>query len=338
MGKAGAVDGGEEPILKNSNGEEQSVFTKDNSKILAKTDEAYISSIAGACVALVFSAPNGTIASGTAQWAADNLKAIESGIGGVLVVGEGQDFCAGTDDGEIRDLAAKKEWAKLEEISGRFQSLTSLLANFGKPVLAAISGKTLDYGMELALSCRNVLCSEDLLIGFQTGKNGYSPMGGGLARLAESVYAIGDGVAGHDIVPFLRRAFVLSYSGMISSNAQDAKEKGLLAKWVTVLPRGSLPERSIRLLEAMAGPLPAIASIEPKPITVSGFSGKAALDAMAANARHGGFLPEKGLKVASWISWVMCGGDVPKKTEIPPARLLELERTAFVNTCKLLNE
>ncbi len=107
----------------------------------------------------------------------------DENVGCVIITGAGKAFVAGADISEI---------AKLDSIAGTEYSalgnyLMKTIANFPKPVIAAINGFALGGGSELALACDIRLASEKAKLGQPEVNLGIIPGYGGTQRLARLV-------------------------------------------------------------------------------------------------------------------------------------------------------
>ncbi|MEA3362229.1 MAG: enoyl-CoA hydratase-related protein [Thermodesulfobacteriota bacterium] len=112
----------------------------------------------------------------------EQLQADET-IKGVLLTGTEGHFAAGVDLQEIR------HFSPLEAISfaEKGQQLCSLIENFPRPVLAAVSGYALGAGLELALACDYILADATAQFGFRELCYGVLPAFGGTQRLPRRV-------------------------------------------------------------------------------------------------------------------------------------------------------
>lgn len=271
-----------------------------------------------------------TITPAAAAYAAEVLKDAEETYSGIVISGAGENFCSGTDLTDIREAAAKKDRARLEVIADKFQTLTQAVKFSKVPVVVLATGSVMDYGLELAAACARTVLASDAVVAYNTAKNGFAPMGGGLTQAAIDTYAIGAGVSGVDIVPFLKRTFGILYNGKPAAGA-EAPAKGYLSKCTKILTGSActLEKAKQTALELAAEGYQAPQGAK---VTVKGYTGKGALDITALNAALGFFIPESLLKIAYRVSHVLTGGEVPNKTEVPEAQLLKLEKDAFVNT------
>lgn len=102
----------------------------------------------------------------------------DSGIGAIVVTGEGRGFMAGAD---IKEYAAQtgEEFDAFQKAGGRMYA--AIEAN-AKPVIAAVNGFALGGGFELVLCCDIVLASNFAKFGLPEIKLGLVPGGGGTQR------------------------------------------------------------------------------------------------------------------------------------------------------------
>ncbi len=270
-----------------------------------------------------------TISSAAAAYAAAAVEELKASCNGIVVAGAGDNFCSGIDLAEIKAAAAAKEWGRLQLISEAYQSFTREIKYSKVPVVTLAKGNVMDFGLEVAAVSAEVILADNAVVVYNTAKNGFAPMGGGLTQAAIEAYAIGAGVPGADLVPFLKRTFGNLYNGRPAAGA-EAKAKGWLSN-CRVLKRDACTlqkakETALTLYnEGYKAPLPVT-------VMVKGFTGRGALDVMALNAALGFFIPESLCKIACQVSRVMTGGDVPNRTEAPEVQLLKLEKEAFMKT------
>ena len=102
--------------------------------------------------------------------------------GMVLTSGKSGNFIAGADVEMLKNKSAPQG---IEELSQRGNKLLLKLANYPKPVVAAIHGSCLGGGLEVAMACHYRVASEhsDTVMGQPEVKLGLLPGGGGTQRL-----------------------------------------------------------------------------------------------------------------------------------------------------------
>jgi enoyl-CoA hydratase/carnithine racemase len=108
----------------------------------------------------------------------------DSTVSGVILTGAGEKaFAAGADIAEIANNTA----VEAEEATRRGQSLTDLIENLGKPVIAAVNGFALGGGCELAMACTIRVAAESAKFGQPEVKLGVMPGYGGTQRMPRLV-------------------------------------------------------------------------------------------------------------------------------------------------------
>lgn len=102
-------------------------------------------------------------------------------VGAVVIAGAPRFFAAGADLHELQqqDLPAA--------LTDRRPLLWQRLAQFSKPLLAAVNGYALGAGCELALACDLVICGESARFGLPEITLGLMPGAGGTQRLIRCV-------------------------------------------------------------------------------------------------------------------------------------------------------
>ncbi|RZV02344.1 UNVERIFIED_ORG: enoyl-CoA hydratase [Serratia quinivorans] len=105
----------------------------------------------------------------------------DASVGAVVITGAPRFFAAGADLHELQqqDLPAA--------LTDRRPLLWQRLAQFSKPMLAAVNGYALGAGCELALACDIVICGENARFGLPEITLGLIPGAGGTQRLIRCV-------------------------------------------------------------------------------------------------------------------------------------------------------
>jgi len=289
--------------------------------VVDKINEASILNMGDRVVALVFSGDGNKISSKTAGWAANALKQIEDKYNGLVVFGNDENLCSGNAVESYEDLA---------NCAKAFQSLTTTIRHYSKPVVTLLEGQSIGFGYEIALNSHAVIaCPKVVKFGYDFNQ-GLSPMGGGLTAQIIDTYSIGDNVAGHDIIPFLKALLKKSYAPKKAENIFDAKAKDLLPKNTFIIKQDDdVIEKGKQKALNMFNE--GFDKVEEKSVTVSGTTGRAALEITIVNSYEGLFMSPAIYQIALKISEIICGGNVPKKTLILEQQFLNLEAQAFAD-------
>lgn len=158
----------------------------------------------------------------------------------VVITGANGTFCAGADITEFDELrAAPLVGASAEGIGALWRTL----AEFSKPLIAAVEGLALGGGCELALACDIVIAGDSARFGLPEVKLGAIPGAGGTQRL---IHAIGKAKA---------MALLLTGDFLSASHAESA---GLISE---VVPDGAAVEHGIAMGNRIARNSPLAVSL-----------------------------------------------------------------------------
>jgi enoyl-CoA hydratase len=104
----------------------------------------------------------------------------------LIITGEGKFFSAGADIKELNELL-NKDFQTRKDFVLKNTAILDKIANFSKPVIAAINGYALGGGLELALACHLRFASFDAKIGLPEIDLGIFPGWEGIRRLLKSI-------------------------------------------------------------------------------------------------------------------------------------------------------
>ena len=169
--------------------------------------------------------------------------ATDASIKGLVLASGKKDFLAGADVDRLRALSSAQE--AFDE-SMRFKKLLRKMELGGKPVVAAINGKCLGGGLEIALACHHRIVLDDpksdgeARLGLPEVKLGLLPGGGGTQRMPrlvgmqQALQWMGEGA---DI-----RAAQALKSGLVGALATSADDLHAQAKaWILANPAPKQP-------------------------------------------------------------------------------------------------
>jgi 3-hydroxyacyl-CoA dehydrogenase len=257
-------------------------------------------------------------------------------VRGMVIGNEGENFCVGINLAEVGKIA---QWENLNpfnhshhriaDLLTKFQTLVQRIHYFPKPIVAAIQGRVLGGGCELAMACPQVVADAESYIGLVELGVGLIPAGGGLMRLARWAgnQALSD--APGDILPWLKRVFETIGMAKVANSALEGKELGFLAATSKVVINGNrrlyVAKQEVICLDQFGYAPP-----PHEPIPVLGQSARATLEHMAYIMQQGGYISEYDRALAHRLAYVLTGGDLTIPAEVDDDYLLELERDNFL--------
>jgi enoyl-CoA hydratase/carnithine racemase len=110
--------------------------------------------------------------------------ATDESVEGIVVTGTGAAFCAGADLSRFDD---PPDGRRFRFESHRLTELVGLIERIEKPVVAAVNGIAVGFGVQLALACDLRVGGASAQFAFTEGKLGLLPTHGGVARLVKLV-------------------------------------------------------------------------------------------------------------------------------------------------------
>lgn len=110
--------------------------------------------------------------------------ATDDGTRAAVLTGEGAAFCAGADLARFDD---RMDGRSFRFESHRLTALTEAIERIEKPVIAAVNGAAVGFGVQLALACDLRVGAASARFLFSEGRLGLLPTHGGVARLVKLV-------------------------------------------------------------------------------------------------------------------------------------------------------
>ena len=144
----------------------------------------------GQTLILTLSDPTLRNAIGPAMFAAGiealNVAETNPDIRSVIITGEGQHFCAGSDVHRLkanRDQPAEVQAQIIESLHNWMESIRT----FPKPVIAAVEGAAVGSGFSLALMCDLIVAANNSVFATAYSNLGLSPDAGGSCNLTHAL-------------------------------------------------------------------------------------------------------------------------------------------------------
>jgi 3-hydroxyacyl-CoA dehydrogenase len=255
---------------------------------------------------------------------------------GMVIGNEGENFCVGINLAEVGKIA---QWENLNPFNhshngianllAKFQALVQRIHYFHKPVVAAIRGRVLGGGCELAMACPHVVADAETYIGLVELGVGLIPAGGGLMRMARWAASRAATDTPGDILPFLKRVFETIGMAKVANSAYEGKELGFLPQTTKVVMN---PDRRLYVAKQEVLCLDHLGYMPPpqNPIHVLGQPARAMLEHMAYIMHTGGYISEYDRALANRLAYVLTGGDLTIPAHVDDDYLLRLERDNFL--------
>jgi 3-hydroxyacyl-CoA dehydrogenase len=255
-----------------------------------------------------------------------SVKEVEEHYEGLVITSKNANF-VDTDYRFILDHAKDKQ--KLDEYLKSFQHALLTLKRSGKPVVAALSGKTRGNGLEICLHAHRIRAAAESVVGFVDFSYGLMPAGGGCKELIlRSVENVFDDKTW--LHPMQAKVFGLITGARPTRSAPAAVSAGILRK----SDRVSLNQDYL-IYDAKQDVLELVASRfiapQPVPIRVLGDEGWAGLSATAYMMKEGNFISEYDEKLSQKLAYVLSGGKIVPNTKVTEEYLLGIEREVFLS-------
>jgi enoyl-CoA hydratase len=156
----------------------------------------------------------------------------DQGIGAAVITGGSVFFSAGADIKEMSDKTM------VEAYLGDMGRLWDKVASYPKPLVAAVNGYAFGGGLELAMACDIIVCSEDAKFGQPEINIGIMPGAGGTQRLPRLVGK--------------NRALEMVLTG----KPIDAREAYMLGLVNRVVPAETVLEQAMNIAKEIASKAP----------------------------------------------------------------------------------
>jgi len=237
---------------------------------------------------------------------------------GFVIGNGGENFSAGADLLYLLALIQNEEWDEIGAAVDAFQGMNMAIKRSGRPVVAAPFGMTLGGGCEAMLHCASVVAHAELYAGLVEMGVGLIPAGGGTKEMALRADP--------------RTAFETIALAKVSNSAAEAAGMRLLRRGDEVIAnRDRLLRAAARRARQLADA--GYAPAEEAEVTAPGPSVASTLKLGAFQMREGEYISDHDLKLAYRLIEVLCAGGAPAGMKIPEAKMLELEREAFLSLC-----
>lgn len=259
-----------------------------------------------------------------------SVDEVEDNFEGLVIANGSDNFSAGANLFFVLMAAQNDQWDEIAEMIESFQNANQRMRYSSKPVVSAPTGLTLGGGAEIAMGANAIQAAGELYMGLVEVGVGLIPGGGGNLQLMRNVFGMHADHKDHDPMSFLQNVFMTIGMGSVAKSAEEAREKGFLTATdgVTINRDHIVHAAKERVLGmARAG----FTAPRPTKFRLPGLNGVATVDAMLYSMQHNNQVSEYDRHIGKKLAHVICGGETSPKVLTTEAKLLELEREAFLS-------
>ena len=253
----------------------------------------------------------------------------EQNLKGLVISHDGTHFCAGANLALILELAKRKQFDVIDQVSKTLQDLTQFMKYAPFPVVAAPFSMTLGGGFEMVAPCNQVVALAELYCGAVEVGVGLIPGAGGNLRVLSHFI---EKMPPKKLGPMMavQKAFETIGFAKISTSAHHAKSLGYLREDnMIVLSR----QHQIAMAkQAVLDMAPGYTPPEPEEFVLPGKGGQLAIKTAITGYRMSGKISKHDAHIAKGLAHVLTGGSRANgSTPVDEQYLLDLEREVFVS-------
>jgi 3-hydroxyacyl-CoA dehydrogenase len=253
----------------------------------------------------------------------------EHKLKGLVISHDGTHFCAGANLALILELAKRKKFDLIDQVSKTLQDITQFIKYAPFPVVAAPFSLTLGGGFEMVAPCSQVVALAELYCGAVEVGVGLIPGAGGNLRVLEHFLEI---MPPKKVGPMMavQKAFETIGFAKVSMSAHHAKKLGYLREEnLIVLSRQHQIAMAKKTVLDLA---PDYAPPEPPELILPGKGGQLAIKTAITGYRMSGKISKHDAHIAKGLAHVLTGGSRANGIEpVDEQYLLDLEREVFVS-------
>jgi 3-hydroxyacyl-CoA dehydrogenase len=304
--------------------------SKAQSKIVKQNAGASLVDLGDGVVCVEFHSKMNALGGDAIEMIRAGVREADTNFTALVVGNEAEHFSAGANLMLLLLEAQEGNWDEIDLMVRSFQEATMALKLSSVPVIVAPAGLALGGGCEVCLHADRVQAAAETYMGLVETRVGLIPAGGGSKEmLLRAVERAGPGEPG----PHVQAAFMTMAFAKVSSSAADARRLRYLrdVDGVTMNRERVLTDaKNTALHRAREGYLPPTARTA---VPVGGADEQAVLSLGVHLARRAGRISDHDALIARKLAWILSGGNLPHRTIVSEAYLLDLEREAFLSLC-----
>jgi 3-hydroxyacyl-CoA dehydrogenase len=256
-----------------------------------------------------------------------------------VITGDSANFSVGANLMQLLLGIQEEEWDEVEMAVRAFQNMTQAIKFCSRPVVVAPYGMCLGGGVEISLHAAARQPHAELYMGLVEAGVGLIPGGGGCKEMTIRSVEAGSSIRpdgrgeGVEIYEAMKKCFETIAMAKVSTSAAEARGFGFLK------PSDAITMNRERLLTDAKNKARAMADAgysAPVPrndIAAPGVNALATLKLAVWTMREAEYISDHDAKVANWVAYALCGGEVTPGTQVSEQYLLDLEREAFLSLC-----
>ncbi len=304
---------------------------KDRTGVVKKNTAASLIDLGDGVTCLEFHSKMNAIGGDTIAMMNYAVKEVDQNFEALVIGNQSENFSVGANIMLLLLGAQEGEWDEIALSVRQFQNVNMSLRYSAKPVVVAVQGMALGGGCEVALHADRVRAAAETYMGLVEVGVGLIPGGGGVKEMV--LRAVEDALPDEDIFQRIRKVSETIAMAKVATSAVEAAEIGFLrATDPITMNRDRLIEDAKQTALAMVreGYEPSLPRTD---IPVPGEPALAAIKLAIHMMVRGNFISEYDGHVASKLAYVICGGNLSRRTLVSEQYLLDLEREAFVSLC-----
>jgi 3-hydroxyacyl-CoA dehydrogenase len=256
-----------------------------------------------------------------------------------VIANDSDNFSAGANLMQLLLGIQEQEWDEIDATIRAFQNMTQAIKFCPRPVVVAPAGLALGGGCEVALHGAAREAHAELYMGLVETGVGLVPAGGGcketVLQSTDAAARVGKSSRNEsvELIDDLRQRFETIAMAKVSTSAFEARSMGYLS------PSDGITMNRDRLLsdaKARAREMARAGYVAPLPradVPAPGENILASFKMGVRLMREGEFISDHDVKIANWVAYILCGGNVTPGSPVSEQYLLDLERQAFLSLC-----
>ena len=265
----------------------------------------------------------------TIDWALDWI--VENNYKGLVISGDGANFCAGANLTMILSMADRKDWDSIEDVTHLMQNVMQKIRFSPFPVVAAPYGLVLGGGFETIGACDKIVAAAESYIGLVEVGVGLIPGAGGNLRMIDNL-SVKMKSAMPGAFPVVQKAFETIGFAKVGTSAEHSRAYGyLIDKDITVYNRDHILSAAKKEVLSMAE---SYSAPEEQSYKLPGGSGRLVIKSSIKGFVKAGKISEHDALIAEKLGYVLTGGSKGgPMSPVSEQYLLDIEREMFVSLC-----